>query len=529
MSSLSIYNTLLKYMGFTGWWEAFERLSFTQSISVPPVWHALNKITEDVGQLPLCVKKITRAGDEIDYNHPGYNLLMEQPNEIQPPSLFKQQVTAHAIMYGNGRAAIIRDENGVPLELLPMLPDRTWTFLHKGTKYHVTKPEINDEKNLMMGLEGRGDDRGFIAFKDTDVIHICGFSYDGVEGIGLMHIGQYTFSIGYNSQKHYDQQLKKGFRGKLFVEAPPGRFRDYEEAKKFIEEFNETEGGSDNSWKASLLREGMKVSAVNMSNNDAQFESMWKVNRQDVGMLFGLESMPGDGSPKSYNSLEQYSLMYGRALDRWLNKWEEQSDMKLRTNPQKIRRSHYYQFDRKAIYRTDRQIEVDTLCKLVQHTIYSPNDARDALGMNKREGGDVYQNPSTSSELAATTEEDTEDDSSEETRTNSQERRAVEAMVQSLIQTEAHQATRGSKSKNFVDWIEKNYAKWEPKLAEKLEAIGIDRDLARIHCEESREILLDVAGTSTPENLEENVTKAVSTWTNRVFKITGGQNDPLQS
>jgi hypothetical protein len=204
--------------------------------------------------------------------------------------------------------------------------------------------------------------------------------------------------------------------------------------------------------------------------------------------------------------------------------------MKLRSNPQKVRRSHYFEFDRSAIYRTDRQIEVDTLCKLVQHTIYSPNDARDALGKNKREGGDVYQNPSTSSELAAEPEDDdTEENSTQESSTESREKRAVEATVSSLIKNEGHQSIRGTKGRNFVDWIDKYYAKWEPKLAEKLEAIGIDRDLARIHCEESREILLNVAGISTPENLEENVTKAVSTWTNRTYKIIGEQNDTLQS
>jgi len=524
---MSMLMTLLKHMGVSGWYDAIERLTYHQTIAVPPVFFALNKICEDAGQLPLLIMKTTRSGDDIDMDHPGYQLLMEQPNEIQPPSTFKQQMTSHAIMYGNGRAAIIRDGSGMPIELLPMMPDRTWTLLHKGRKYHVTKPEKNDEMDLLMGQQRRKDDQGLIAFPDEDVIHISGFSHNGVEGIGLVQIADHTFSVGYNAQKHYDGQLKKGFRGKLFVEAPPGRFRDYEDAKKFIEEFNETEGGSANSYKASLLREGMKVNAVNMSNADAQFEAMGKFNRQDIGMLFGLESMPGDGSPKSYNSLEQYNLMYGRALDRWLNKWEEQCDMKLRSAVQKVRKSHYFHFDRKAIYRTDRQIEVDTLCKLVQHTIYSPNEARDALGMNKREGGDEFQNPSTSSQLANEPQDDSEDDSSQE-QSASVEQRAVEVMIMSLLTTEGHQAVRGAKSKNFVDWIERNYAKWEPKLAEKLEAIGIDRDMARIHCEESRRQLLDVAGNSTPENLEENVKNAVANWTNRTFKLLGGNHDFVQ-
>jgi HK97 family phage portal protein len=280
-----------------------DRISYSDALSLPSLWFSLNKICEDVGRLPLEIKKHVGSVLETDERHPAYFLLQENSNNFQTPDIFKSQVTGHAIMFGNGRAAIIRDDFGNPVELIPMLPDRTWTFILNGEKVHVTKPNKEDDKDVTISM--RTDANGYVAIADSDVIHIQGFTYDGIEGIGLMQVGEIAISAGVNSTKYYQNQVKRGFRGKLFLEAPPGRFRDYADAKEFIDEFNKKEGGSDNAYKAALLREGMKAQAVSMTNSDAQFEALGKFNRTDIGLLFGLEHIPGDGNSITYNGHEQ--------------------------------------------------------------------------------------------------------------------------------------------------------------------------------------------------------------------------------
>ena len=509
-----------------------DRVSYNDALTLPSLWHSLLKICEDAGQLPLDVKKDTSLGPQTDYRHPAYSILRDQSNRFQTPDIFKSQITGHALMYGNGRAAIIRDDSGNPIELIPLLPDRTWTFIMNGAKIHVTKPQKEDDKDVTISLSTNSN--GYVAFDDNDVIHIMSFSFDGIEGMGLLEVGETAISAGVNSGKYFKNQVKRGFRGKLFLEAPPGRFRDFNDAKEFIDEFNKKEGGSDNAHKAALLREGMKAQAVSMTNTDAQFEALAKFNRSDIGLLFGLDSVPGDGNPKTYNSLEQYNLMYGRVLDRWLCKWELQCDMKLRSEVQKVRRSHYFKFNRAAIYRTDLATTVTSLCNLLTHTVISPNEAREKLDMTLREGGDEYVNPATTpyqnGQSADQEESDPPSDpSQEDSQPASKLTNVVETMITGLIKTEANNAIRGSRSKNFCDWIERNYPKWESKLAEKLEAIGLDRDRARVHCEESRNQLLETAGNSTQENLEENVKLLVESWTNRTYALMGANDDTLQS
>lgn len=525
---LSFKKYLMQWMGVGDDSESdrYERQSLADTLSLPPVWYAHNKICGDIGMLPVDVKRVRGNGAMNDEKHDGYRLFREQPNMLQSPSVFKEQLFSHAIMYGNGRSAIIREGERVK-ELIPLLPDRTRTVLVEGKKYHITKPKKDDNLDTFANWETNQDD--YVVFPDENVLHIPGFSFNGLEGIGLLQIAASTFSIGLDSQGHVRNQLKKGFRGKIFLEAPPGAFRKEEDAKEFLTSFNKSEGGPENASKAGLLREGIKANAVNMTNTDAQFVELQKFTRQDVGLLFGIDSMPGDGDSVSYNSLEQKNIAYMIALDRWLVKLEEQCDIKLRTATQKRLRSHYFKVNRAAILRTDTNTTKDVLTSYVISKIMSRNEARAKLDLNPVEGGDVFENPAITpgDSSKPKPEEDNEapDDENEsevpEDETTGNNARAVEETIRSLLDREARNAISGSKRKNFCDWIDNNYAKWEVKLADKLEAIGLDRDLARIHCDESREMLLQVAQESTQETLLENVTALVKDWRNRVYSITG--------
>jgi hypothetical protein len=66
--------------------------------------------------------------------------------------------------------------------------------------------------------------------------------------------------------------------------------------------------------------------------------------------------------------------------------------------------------------------------------------------------------------------------------------------------------------------MDKYYASWEPKLADKLEELGIDRGSATDHCDESKKQLLECAN-ATPEQFPETVKACVQNWESRVYKI----------
>lgn len=516
-----ILERFISWAGFN-WDVSSKRVGVKDTLGIPPAWYAHNKLVGDFGRLPIDVKRVEGQGSVSDLEHDGYRLLREEPNKIQAPTTFKEMMLSHALLNGNGRAAIVRYRGGVS-EIIPMMPDKTWTLIYEGEKWHVYKPDDQSKKELFDVWDT--DKNGYIVFSDADVLHLPGFSYDGIEGLGLLDLANLTLGTSLEAIRFQNQQTRKGFRGKLLLEAPVGALRRQEEAKDFIDQFNATEGGSENAGKAGLLREGVKANAVSMNNNDAQFVELQKFNRQDIGMLFGLEGMPGDGDSTSYNSLEQKNLAYLAALDRWLVKFEEQCDMKLRTFQEKRQRSVYFKFNRGALLRTDLATTFEAFSKAIQNRIMNPNECRAKLDMNPYVGGDEFINPaiqSTAEQLPDEVEDTPEDDTEDASEgTQNRNNRAAEQMLRDLIKTEGNNAINAAAKVGFVAWISRNYTKWQSKLADKIEAIGLDRDLARIHCEESTQKLAKLAAEYGQKDLKNAVETEVKTWENRVFKLLG--------
>jgi HK97 family phage portal protein len=524
---MSLVDVFARWMGLNE--DSFSngrRVGVRDALGVPPAWYAHNKLTGDFGRLPIDVKRKVGEGSINDIEHDGYYLLREQPNKIQAPTTFKEQILSHALMKGNGRAAIIRTSRGIS-ELIPMMPDATWTIIYEGEKYHITKPENQSKRDLFDTFDT--DKNGYLIFHDSDVLHLTGFSWDGVEGLGLLDIANATFATGHEETRFKLNQLRRGFRGKLFLEAPPAAFRKAEDAKEFIDDFNKIEAGSENSAKAGLLREGIKANAVSMNNNDAQFAALQKLTRQEVGMLFGLEGMPGDGDSVSYNSLEQKQLAYLQCLDHWLVKFEEQCDIKLRTPRERRSGEVYFKFNAAALYRTDLRTTMESFSRAIASRIMNPNECRAKLDLNPYDGGNEFINPAISTptgEQSADEVDDIPEDEQEGEQEDSQDSRndrAVEQMLRDLIKTEGNNAINASKKAQFVAWIGKNYPKWQNKLADKIEAIGLDRDLARIHCEKSTEILASLAAKHGGNSLQKAVETEVKSWENRVFELKGAQ------
>jgi len=522
----SMLDRFISWAGFN-WDVSMKRVGVNDTLGIPPAWYAHNKLVGDFGRLPIDVKRVQGKGSVNDLEHDGYRLLREEPNKIQAPTTFKEMLLSHALLNGNGRAAIVRYRGGVS-ELIPMLPDKTWTVIYLGEKWHVYKPEDQGKKELFDVWDT--DKNGYLVFNDADVLHLPGFSYDGVEGLGLLDLAQITLGTSVEAIRFQNTQTRKGFRGKLLLEAPPAMFRRQEDAKDFIDAFNATEAGSENAGKAGLLRDGIKANAISMSNNDAQFVELQKFNRQDIGMLFGLEGMPGDGDSTSYNSLEQKQLAYLAALDRWLVKFEEQCDTKLRTFQEKRQRTTYFKFNRGALLRTDLMTTAEAMSKFIQNRIMNPNECRAKLDMNPYEGGDEFINPAIQTtaeqspdEVEDTPEDDAEDEAEGENDSSQNvNNRAAEQMLRDLIKTEGNNAINAAGKAGFVAWIGRNYGKWESKIADKIEAIGLDRDLARIHCQESTQILAGLAAKHGQKDLKNAVETEVKSWGNRVFNLLGG-------
>lgn len=488
-------------------------------LTYPPVWYAVNKICGHIGQLPMVLhRRLPSGGAMPAKEHPAYALLKSRPNSWQTPVIFKELLSCHALIWGNGYAYIAKS-GGKPAELLPLYPGSTAAYMIDGRKYFVHVPLDDDpilqyrKPDAKINVE-HGHTGNHITLEDAEVFHIPGLGFDGLAGKALWKVASESVGIGISSDKRIRTGFEKGFKSAMLLEAPETAFRREEEAKAFIDDFNKYHTGSENADRVGLLTRGVKANVTAMNSQESQMVEHRRYQRQDAALWFLLESILGDDSSVSYNSLEQKNLAYlSNCLMRWLVKWEEEARHKLLTDREIKADTHYFKFNVAALLRADYKTTIDALSVAVTGRILNPNEAREKIDLNPYEGGDEYANPA----ITPGSETDDEPDDPPQDRPNN----ALRSRVAQLMKVEKRRVLDHTGSKNFCEWVDSFYAGWSEKLGDAVEELGGDRVLAERHCRESKEQLLKCAGDAvTTEELAAVVGECVSNWDSRVDGMT---------
>lgn len=518
-----------------GYWDddsSSRTVSSEAALSYAPIWYGVNKIAGHIAQLPIGVYQRVERGGERRRDHPTARI-MRRPNAYQTATIFREQLATHSLLEGNGRAAVVR-ASGRVVELIPLHPECTATGMIDGVKVHATRPPKDDRlRRFFEDIDGEnGNGTGVIMLDDADVLHVLGLSIDGICGLPLRNVAKRNLNAAIDTEKRFAKGMEQGFAGSLMLQAPAGVLRNEDEAKKFMEHFEQRHNSPEKAGKPGLLREGMTANILQSSNRESEMTDNRKFQRQDAALWLGLEQILGDDSSVSYNSLEQKNLAYlMNCLNRWLKRWEEEIEAKLLPTRQFMRDSHYVRFNTAALLKSDYQSSVESLGVAIGARILSPNEAREKLDMLPYEGGDTYENPNITPGQGGASQASEDDETQDESINNaSQSELAVIARLENLVGCEANRVQQAAEKasangKNFLEWVESWYSeKWEPKLANCFEEMGEDRELATIHCQESKARILDVCDYSQPDTLAENIRKAVSTWKGRASNLLAGES-----
>ena len=98
------------------------RVTPRTALKCAPVRAAVAAISEPLGTLPIHVYRRTGDGKARATDHPVYRLLHDQANDHTPASLFREQLTADALLHNGGFAFIARNSEGAPVSLHRLNP-----------------------------------------------------------------------------------------------------------------------------------------------------------------------------------------------------------------------------------------------------------------------------------------------------------------------------------------------------------------------------------------------------------------------
>lgn len=486
-------------------------------------YQAVSTISGDIGRLPLRIMRRARDGDtERDRAHPAHKLFFRRPSLEITPMVFVRLLTSWALTWGNGCAAIIR-QGSVPVELVPLLPDRTQ--IKRGPDkqlWYVTR------------IDERGED---ILIRPENVLHIQGLSSNGLWGRSVIDLARND--IG------YEQALKK-HGGKLFANGlfPSGVLERPVEArgeinpdarKELRREWKELYGGLDNAGKVAILQEGIKFRPLNISNVDAQWLQAVQASPEAIARWFLLPphklGVLKDSSVRA--NIEQQNRDYlDTTLSHWLVAWEQECNAKLMTQQQQATESHFFKFNVDALLRADTKTRYEVYQIGRTIGVLNSNEIRQKEDMNRREdeGGESYENPNTTS---GPTEPEPPPQPQQNGTVAQSHRALLLDRARQLITIECQKVNRAARrGGNFLAWLDEFYDDQYRDLAVTYldHAIACARaanlgpiNTASIiaHSKESARELVELAGVVTVDNLADEVDRLVGTWPARADGLIG--------
>lgn len=528
-SALTPLERLLQEASVLSQSSSGETVTARDMLGYPPAWACINKISGNVGVLPLNLYQRDATNDrkkKLAEMLPAYWLMKHQPNPIMTPLIFRQTVQGHALWAGNGRAYIKRNMRGEPSEVWPLPPDRCSTVLVTTDGDDAESDDVIEGKLVSKWHLLRNDEGQIIPIPDRNILHIPGLGYDGLQGYPVLDLAREWLGLSKAQNKAVGGNFKNGARPGIMLKAPPGAFKTQEDARAFLSKFRAEQSGADNEGKVGLLSNGVEAQVLQISARDSQWQESRTFSRQDAAIWFQVEQMLGDDSSVSYRSLEEKNRAFvANCLMRWLTTWEQECWAKLLTQQQRESMLFYFRFvtaallrgtalDRYQVYQLGRQMRV-----------LSANDVREMEDMDPIEGGDEYENPAIDTQ-AASSDSPPKQGTSDTPATQDNVRARLRSMVASRLgeiqQVEANRAKQAAENAaNFCQWVDNFYeaTQFTARIETTWQIVGLSAASAADYATESKRQLLDAAGRCTQETLATEVGKIVATWPERINQL----------
>lgn len=378
----------------------------------PTVQAIVNAITSRIITFRVHVFRKTmsngRASKELLPNHPVARLL-QRPNGWQTEASYWLDSISRLVRYGRHFAFKARGMTG---------PIRRLEPLHPG---NVELEQLDDLSVVAHVKQANGGLRDY----SLDELHyVRGRASDGLNGDSPVVRAREAIALEMAAQRFGAQFFGNGaMPGLVFKYAQGFKGHQTNEARQqFIEDFHAKYGNRSGRWKALLLPNGIDLAdPVKVENDKAQFIQARKTQRNIIAGVFGVPPhLVGDLENGTLNNVEQQSRDFEeKVMQPIVQIFESAMERDLLTEDDR-RQGVIIRFNMNAGKRASFKEQQEGLKIQREAGVINPNEWREHLGMNPREGGDEYWDQGPSGQGAAPPAppppepEDDEDDDDED-------------------------------------------------------------------------------------------------------------------
>jgi len=248
-------------------------------------------------------------------------------------------------------------------------------------------------------------------FGPDQVFHLRNFGTDGYEGISTIAQLRNDIGLAQRAKEHGARVFMNGATAGRVIEADG--VKSSEQALEMQRQFDQKYAGAQNSGKTPVMWGGSKLKEIGMNAQDAQMLETLKFQKQEIAGIFGVPLFLLNDTEKSTTwgtGLEQISKSFMRfSLRPRLNRLV--STMQRELLMRKEQATTRFVFDTDAFTLGSFEETMSAAEKAINNGILNPNEARDLINRNPRDGGDDYRQTPNSIPEGSIDEDETPDPS----------------------------------------------------------------------------------------------------------------------
>lgn len=347
-------------------------------LSIAAAYAAIQLLSRSVAVLPLVLYRRTNdEGRERATEHPLSRVLRLRPNQWQTHFSFWEGSTASCLLKGNSYAQIIRSKGGFILELRPIHPSRV-----------LKVEQLEGTGELQYEILLANGERKILS--QRDILHLKTLSTDGLVGLSPIAATRRVFETALTTDEHAQLMFKNRARPSGVLTHPA---KISKEAQERLRSSFQNNYGGENSYKVSVLEEGMTFTPITMSAEDTQFIEQRRFSVEEIARIYGVPpDFIGDLSRATFSNIEHMSLRYVvYSLLPWLKKLEEELTVALLSPDEQ--EEYFIEFLVDGLLRGDLKTRYEAYAVGRNNGWLSANDVRRMENMNPIEHGDVYLVP----------------------------------------------------------------------------------------------------------------------------------------
>ena len=351
------------------------------SMKFTGVLSAVSLRSELLASFPKMIYERTDYGRKELLSDPLYKILAYQPNPFMNAFTFWELVNTHLDLWGNAFVFISR-YGGTPSALTPVNPEKVTIKTDNGKLiYHVQG--TNDKV-----LDGDHQPSKFLHFKDI--------SFDGIIGQSRISLAKEAIALGMSQEDFGKEFYDKGGHSKGIIQVDSIMGEESREA--LIKSWN-----NNANFGTALLEGGAKYNAISIPMGDAQFIASRAFQLQDVARVFRVPPhLLADLSRATFSNIEHSDIQFVKyGLRPMVKRYEHELELKLLGDDLGMKS---IRFNLDGILRGDTSTRAQYYQTMKQNKIMTTNEIRGLENMNPIEGGDVLENPATSSDKSTNDE-----------------------------------------------------------------------------------------------------------------------------